>query len=74
MPSSWMLRRVILARTEVSVELSVSIIRVTRIGKLGTLAVASNRRTLRKNTKWRRYVPPKRRFLHDQHGVTSQKM
>jgi hypothetical protein len=46
-----MLRRVTLVRTDVSEELSVSFIRVTRIGELGTtLAVTSNRRTLRKNT------------------------
>jgi hypothetical protein len=44
-----MLRRVTLVRTDVSEELSVSIIRVTRIGELGTLAVTSSRRTLRKN-------------------------
>jgi hypothetical protein len=43
-----MLRSVALARTDVSEELSASIIRVTRIGELGTtLAVTSNRRTLR---------------------------
>jgi hypothetical protein len=42
MPSSGMLRRVILARTDVSEELSASTIRVTRIGELGTtLAVTS---------------------------------
>jgi hypothetical protein len=52
MPSSEMLRRVALVRTDVSEELSVSIIRKTRIGKLGTtLAVTSNRRTLRRNAK-----------------------
>jgi hypothetical protein len=34
-----MLRRVALARTDVSEELSASIIRATRIGGLGTLAV-----------------------------------
>jgi hypothetical protein len=46
-----MLRRVALVRTDVSVELSTSI-RVTRIGELGTtLAVTSNRHTLRRNTK-----------------------
>jgi hypothetical protein len=45
-----MLRRVILVRTEVSEELSASILRVTRIGELGTtLAVTSNRHTLRRN-------------------------
>jgi hypothetical protein len=42
-----MLRRVALVRTDVSEELSASIIRVTRIGELGTLAVTSNRRRLR---------------------------
>jgi hypothetical protein len=34
-----MLRRVDLVRTDVSEELGASIIRVTRIGELGTLAV-----------------------------------
>jgi hypothetical protein len=38
-----MLRSVALVRTDVSEEL--------RIGELGTLAVTSNRRTLRRNTK-----------------------
>jgi hypothetical protein len=39
-----MLRRVALVRTEVSVELSASLITVTRISELGTtLAVSSNR-------------------------------
>jgi hypothetical protein len=41
-----MLRHVALVRTEVSEELSASIIRVTRIGELGTtLAATNNRRT-----------------------------
>jgi hypothetical protein len=48
----WMLRHVALARTDVSEELSASIIRVTRIGELGTLAVTSNRRTLRCTLQW----------------------
>jgi hypothetical protein len=44
MPSSELLRRVALIRTDVSQEVSVSIIRVTRIGELGTtLAVTSIR-------------------------------
>jgi hypothetical protein len=44
-----MLRRMALLTTDVSEELSASLIRVTRIGELGTtLAVTSNRRTLRK--------------------------
>jgi hypothetical protein len=40
-----MLSRVALVRTDVSEELSASIIRVTRIGKLGMLAVTNNRRS-----------------------------
>jgi hypothetical protein len=52
MASSGMLRRVALVKTDVSEELSASIIRVTRIGELETtLAVTSNRRMLRRNTK-----------------------
>jgi hypothetical protein len=47
MASFVMLRRVALVRTDVSVELGPSIIRVTRIGELGTtLAVTSKRRLL----------------------------
>jgi hypothetical protein len=53
MASSGMLRRVALVRTDVSKERSASFTRVTRIGELGTkLAVTSNRRTLRRNTKY----------------------
>jgi hypothetical protein len=56
MASSGMLHRVVLARTDVS-ENSASFIRVTRIGELGTtLAVTSNRRKLRRNTKFLRNV------------------
>jgi hypothetical protein len=52
MRSSGMLRQVALVRTDVSEELSVSIIRVTRNGELGTtLDITSNRRTLRSKTK-----------------------
>jgi hypothetical protein len=46
MASSGMLRSVALVRTDVSEEPSASIIRVTRIGELGTLAVTRNRRAL----------------------------
>jgi hypothetical protein len=60
-----MLRRVALVRTIVSEELSASFNRVTRISELGiTPTVTSNRRTLRRNTKW---------FLQEPHGVISQK-
>jgi hypothetical protein len=51
MPSSGMLHRVALVRTEVSEERIASIIRVTRIGELETtLPVTSNRSTLRRNS------------------------
>jgi hypothetical protein len=57
MVSSGMLRRVALVRTYVSEELSASFIRATRIGELGTtLAVTSNRRTLRGNYFFAAYV------------------
>jgi hypothetical protein len=49
-----MLRCVALVRIDVSEESSSSIIRVTRICELGTLAVTSNRRTLRRITMWER--------------------
>jgi hypothetical protein len=49
---SGMLGRVALVRTDILEELRASLIRVTRIGELGTtLAVTSNRRMLRRNTK-----------------------
>jgi hypothetical protein len=51
MASTGMLRRVAPVRTDVSEEHSASFIRVTRIVELGTtLAVTSNRRTLRRNS------------------------
>jgi hypothetical protein len=47
-----MLGQVALVRTDVSEELGVSFITVTRIGELGTTqAATNNRRTLRRNTK-----------------------
>jgi hypothetical protein len=50
MSSSEMLRRVALVRLDVSEENTASIIRATRIGELGMLAVTSNRSTLRRNS------------------------
>jgi hypothetical protein len=46
MPFSGMCRRVALARTDVSEERIVSIIRVERISELGTLAETSNSQLL----------------------------
>jgi hypothetical protein len=46
MTSSGMLRRVALVRTDVSEKLSASIIRVTRIGELGTMLAATGHRRL----------------------------
>jgi hypothetical protein len=52
MVSSRILCRVALVRTDVSEDPSASIIKVTRIGELGTtLAVISNRGKLRRNAK-----------------------
>jgi hypothetical protein len=45
---SGVLRRVALVRNDVSEELRTSIIRVTRIGELETLAVTSNRHAAKK--------------------------
>jgi hypothetical protein len=50
MSSSGMLHHVALVRTDVSEERSASIIRVTTIGELGTLAVTSNRCMQQRNT------------------------
>jgi hypothetical protein len=52
-----MLRRVALVRTNVSEEHSTSIIRLTRIGELGTtLAVSSNVRMLRRSIMYIAYA------------------
>jgi hypothetical protein len=62
-----MLRRVAHVRTEVSDERIATIIRVRRIGELGTMvAVINNWSTL--------LIPPKRQFLQELCGITSQKM
>jgi hypothetical protein len=64
MTSSVLLRHVTLVRTDVSEELIASFIRVKRIGQLGTtLAVTSNRRTLRKSGKFDRNVGSCKRHM-----------
>jgi hypothetical protein len=82
MPYSGMLRRVGFVRTDVLEQRSASIIRVTRIRELGTtLAVTSNRRKLRRNTKVATYRGQEDRgtkFLRNVgsytgHGATYQK-
>jgi hypothetical protein len=56
--------------TDVSEELSASLIRVKIIGELGTkIAVNSNRLTLTKEA----LSSSERRFFQEPHGVTSQK-
>jgi hypothetical protein len=51
MVSSGLLRRVALVRTDVSEEPGASVIRVAKIGELGTTqAATSNRRTLRRTS------------------------
>jgi hypothetical protein len=53
MSSSGIFRLVAIVRTDVSEEFSAYIIRATRIGEVGrTLTVTSNRRKLRRNTKY----------------------
>jgi hypothetical protein len=52
MPPSGLLRRVALVRTDVSEERIAFIIRVTRVGGLGTLAVTSNRSMLFTRVTW----------------------
>jgi hypothetical protein len=70
-----MLRHVALARTDVSEELSASIIRVKRIDELGTtLAVTSNRDTPQRNTnRLCILVCDTLWFIQEPHGVISQK-
>jgi hypothetical protein len=70
MKSSGMLRRAALVRIDVSEYRSAYFIRVTRIGELGTtLAITSNRRTLRKQETdiedLRRHILKRRYILED---------
>jgi hypothetical protein len=74
MPSSGMLRRVAVVRTDDWEERSASIVRVKRSGELGTLAATSNRRTLRRNTMMEALRSAETSVPAESHGVTSQKM
>jgi hypothetical protein len=66
---------VALVRTDISDERSASIIRVTRINELGTmLTVISKLKHSCYPDDGRCHVSPKRRFLQEPHGVTSQEM
>jgi hypothetical protein len=66
MPSSGMLHRVTLVRTDDPEEHIASIITVTTIGEVKRmLSVTSNTEL--------RYVPPKRQVLQEPHGVAFQK-
>jgi hypothetical protein len=56
---------VALVRTDVLEDLSASIIRVTRIGELGTMLTV---------TRYRRMLRRKAKFLQEPHSVISQKM
>jgi hypothetical protein len=69
-----MLRRVALAITDVSEEHSAPLIKVTSIREPGkTLAVAVPRSPILVTLMMGRYVPTKRWFLHEPHGITFQK-
>jgi hypothetical protein len=76
-PSSAMWRHVTRAITDVSEERIAPIIRVKRISTLGTelaivrIAVSSWR--IPSPWWWRRYYPPKLRFLQEPYGVISKK-
>jgi hypothetical protein len=69
MSSFRMLSRMALVRTDVSEEGIASIISVTRIGELGTtLAVTSNRSTMRRNTMHANVVPSSPNLVTDDGG------
>jgi hypothetical protein len=81
MLSSGVLRHVTLIRTNVSKEYITSIVRVTRIGKLGTLTITSNQSMLQHANAdschpdgiGDMFLLPKHQFLQEPHSVTSQK-
>jgi hypothetical protein len=71
-----MLRRVALVRTDVSEELSASIVRVTRIGVLGTALAVTNvvpSSSVLVTFTMEALSSSENRFLQEPYGVTSQK-
>jgi hypothetical protein len=73
-PSSGMWRRVDLVWTDVSEERIASIIRIKNSrARNQREQVAADSPRIFLPLRWRRYVPPKRRFTQDLHGITSQK-
>jgi hypothetical protein len=66
-----MIRHVALARTDVSKERNASIIRVARIGELGTTLAVTNRRTL--VTLMMEALSSSETLVLTPHGVTAQK-
>jgi hypothetical protein len=83
MPSSGMLCRVALVRTDVSEERVASVNKVARIGELGTSSGTSNRSLQRTNVVpslpilsprwWMWHFPPKSRFSQEPRNLTSHK-
>jgi hypothetical protein len=72
MPSSGILRRAALVRSDFSEEFRASIIRVTRIGELGTSLAVNSPILLHPDDGAAKFLS-KRPFLQEPHGVTSQK-
>jgi hypothetical protein len=71
-----MLCHVALVRTDVSKEVSSSFIRMTRIGKLGTMLVTASvvpSSLILVTPMEEALSSSKRRFLQEQHDITSQK-
>jgi hypothetical protein len=66
-----MLRYMALLRTDISEEHIASIMRVTRIGKLGTLAETSNRGTQRRNAELIEFIATALSHKHSQQYITS---
>jgi hypothetical protein len=60
-------------KADVSVDRMTSMIKAKRISELGTALAVTAEATCEEILWWRQYVTPKRRFIQEPHGVTSQK-